>query len=104
MITRVLLALGLLLLTAAPASADEARLQDARTEVARAIAAHIPGATLRIDEGGRVDGTFNVPAAEDLAAGRTEVMLDPAFWTAAVSNLLQSGSVTVPTPIDWVKP
>src|SRR3712207_6716986 len=31
-------------------------------------------------------------------------MLDPAFWVAAVSNLLQSGSVTVPKPIDVVKP
>ena len=30
--------------------------------------------------------------------------MDPAFWVAAVSNLLQSGSVTVPTPIDVVKP
>src|SRR3712207_4027815 len=31
-------------------------------------------------------------------------MMDPAFWVAAVSNLLQSGSVTVPKPIDVVKP
>ena len=104
MLARVLPALALLLLVAAPASADEARLQSARTEVARTIVANIPGATLRTTEGGEIDGTFNVPAAQDLAAGRTEVMLDPAFWVAAVSNLLQSGSVTLPTPIDWVKP
>ena len=104
MFARFLPALVLLLLMAAPASADEARLQSARTEVARTIVAQIPGATLRTDESGRIDGTFNVPAPEHLAAGRTEVMMDPAFWTAAVSNLLQSGSVTVPTPIDVVKP
>ena len=104
MVSRLLAALALLLLTAAPASADEARLQAARSEVARAIVAHIPGATLRTGEDGQIDGTFNVPAAADLAAGRTDVMLDPAFWVAAVSNLLESGSVTMPTPIDWVKP
>ena len=101
---RVLLGLAVLLLTAAPASADEARLDAARTEVARTIVANMPGATLQTDGGGTVDGTFNVPAAADLAAGRTEVMRDPAFWVAAVSNLLESGSVTLPTPIDWVKP
>ena len=104
MIARLAATLALLLLIAAPASADEASLEAARGEVARTIVAQIPGATLRTDEGGQIDGTFNVPAAQDLAAGRTEVMLDPAFWIAAVSNLLQSGSVTLPTPIDWVKP
>ena len=104
MFARALLALAVLLLTAAPASADEARLESSRTEVARAIVAHIPGATLRTQPDGTIDGTFNVPAAADLAAGRTEVMRDPAFWVAAVSNLLESGSVTLPTPIDWVKP
>jgi CubicO group peptidase (beta-lactamase class C family) len=104
-LARLLVAtLALLLLIAAPASADEARLEAARAEVARAIVAQIPGATLRSGDDGRIDGTFNVPAAQDLAAGRTQVMLDPAFWVAAVSNLLQSGSVTVPTPIDVVKP
>ena len=104
MFAHLSLILFLALALAAPASADEARLQEARTEVARAIVAQIPGATLLTDEHGQIDGTFNVPAAEDLAAGRTAVMLDPAFWVAAVSNLLQSGSVTLPTPIDWVKP
>jgi CubicO group peptidase (beta-lactamase class C family) len=103
-VVRSLFVLAVLLLSAAPASADEAQLEAARTEVARTIVAHIPGATLNTQPDGTIDGTFNVPAAADLAAGRTEVMRDPAFWVAAVTNLLESGSVTPPAPIDWVKP
>jgi len=88
---------------AAPAPSREA-LEAKRLEVAQAIVRQIPGARLRTDADGRVDPLFNVPGLAELAAGRSEVMLDPDFWVAAVGNLLQSGSVTVPTPIDVVKP
>ena len=92
---------------AVPAAAVEpsaARLEAARTEVAETVAGAIPGATLRRTDGGEIDPLFNVPAAQDLALGRTEVMMDPNFWVAAVQNLLKGGTITPPVPIDWVKP
>ena len=93
----------------APAAASAgtpsgAALDAKRLEVAQTIVRNIPGAQLRLTARGEIDPLFNVPGLADLAAGRTEVMLDPNFWVAAVNNLLQSGSVTLPTPIDWVKP
>ena len=89
--------------TAAAQSQDE-RLETARTAVAEAVAAQVPGSRLRKTDDGRVDPLFNVPAAADLAVGRTQVMADPDFWVASVRNLLESGALVPPSPIDWVKP
>jgi hypothetical protein len=70
---------------------------------ARAVVAQIPGASLRAAPD-PVDPFFNVPAPGDLLSGRTDVMLDPNYWVAIVSNLLRSGSIVLPTPIDVVAP
>ena len=96
-----------LLAAAPPATAQDPsgdRLEAARTAVAEAVAAQVPGSQLRKTSDGRVDPLFNVPAAADLAIGRTQVMADPDFWVATVRNLLESGALVPPVPIDWVKP
>jgi hypothetical protein len=61
----------------------------------------IPGAVVRDRDGGSLEGT---PGLAELAAGRTQVMMDPAFWTQIVGNLLVSRTVVLPKPIDLVKP
>ena len=109
MVRRLLLAaVSALALAAVPSAAiaagDNPETPVTRAEVAKAIVAQIPGARLRTTESGEIDPLFNVPAPADLAVGRAQVMADPDFWVAAVSNLLQSGAVVLPTPIDWVKP
>jgi CubicO group peptidase (beta-lactamase class C family) len=104
LVAAVLLAAGPGVPAASAATPSRAALEAKRLEVAQAIVQNIPGARLERSADGEIDPLFNVPGLAELAAGRTEVMLDPAFWVAAVSNLLQSGSVTVPKPIDVVKP
>lgn len=109
MVARLALA-ALVALSVAAAAVPTAAASDSgssdvtREEVARAIVAQIPGARLRTAEDGSIDPFFNVPAPADLVAGRAEVIADPDFWVAAVNNLLKSGAVVLPTPIDWVKP
>lgn len=107
MVPRLLLAaLSALALVPSAAVAARPSIGDpvTRAEVAQAIVAQIPGAELRTAEDGTIDPLFNVPAPGDLAAGRTQVIADPDFWVAAVRNLLESGAIVLPTPIDWVKP
>ena len=92
-------------IAAGPAGADASTRSQA---VARAVATQFPGATVRTatepGEPGPIDPLFNVPAPADLLTGRADVMLDPNFWVATVTNLLTSGSLVLPTPIDVVKP
>ena len=81
-----------------PAAAAE---RDVRDEIAGLVAAQIPGATVR--QGGE-EPLVGVPGVEELARGRAEVMMDPAFWSQVVGNLLVSRTVVLPKPIDLVKP
>ncbi|WP_372788928.1 serine hydrolase domain-containing protein [Paraconexibacter sp.] len=103
----VLVAVGLAVAAAVPSPAQARASGHAVPDaVARAVVAQIPGASLRDDPdpAGTIDPAFNVPGAGELLSGRADVMLDPDFWVAAVTNLLQSGSIILPTPIDVVKP
>lgn len=103
----VLVAVGLAVAAAVPSPAQARASGHAVPDaVARAVVAQIPGASLRDDPdpAGTIDPAFNVPGAGELLSGRAGVMLDPDFWVAAVTNLLQSGSIILPTPIDVVKP
>jgi len=88
---------------AAPASASASASSEAevRAQLAAAVARAIPGATVR--QAGQ-SGIEGMPAVADLAAGRAEVMMDPAFWTQVVGNLLVSRTVVIPKPIDVVRP
>ena len=70
-------------------------------QLAEVVAAEIPGATVRESEDEPLVG---VPGVAELAAGRAEVMMDPAFWTQVVGNLLVSQTVVLPKPVDLVKP
>ncbi len=91
-----------LLALAAPAAASAQGDADVRRHVVEAVARSIPGATVRQDAGQvPLEG---VPGVAELAAGRTEVMMDPAFWTQVVGNLLVSRTVVIPTPVDLVRP
>ncbi len=94
---------GTLALVPVGALAQPAPSDATRAAAARTVVAQIPGASLRAAPD-PVDPFFNVPAPGDLLSGRTDVMLDPNFWVAIVSNLLQSGSIVLPTPIDVVAP
>lgn len=87
---------------AAPAAGAEPPGSEA---LARVVAAQIPGATVR-DAGpsGTIDPLATMPAPADVLTGRTDVMLDPGFWVATVTNLLESGSIVLPTPVDVVRP
>ncbi|MTD45817.1 serine hydrolase [Conexibacter sp. W3-3-2] len=89
--------------TATPASASAAASAAASADAARAVAAQVPGARLRA-AGGPIDPTVALPGVADVLRGRADVMLDPAFWVATVSNLLESGSLILPTPVDAVRP
>ena len=94
------------LAVAAPAAANPgasaAGEADVREEIVELVARLIPGATVapRSDE----PPLEGVPGVAELAAGRTEVMMDPAFWTQVVGNLLVSRTIVLPTPIDLVRP
>jgi CubicO group peptidase (beta-lactamase class C family) len=104
----VLLAVTAFVAALPPAASAQApvdpRLEPIRTQVAEAVAAQIPGSRIKKTDDGRVDPLFNVPGAADLAIGRTHVLKDPDFWVASVRNLLVSGAIVPPSPIDWVKP
>ena len=89
---------------AAPASApaqDADATRDVRMELVERVLAEIPGATMRDSDDEPLVG---VPGIAELAAGRTAVMRDPAFWNQVVSNLLVSKTIVLPTPVDLVKP
>jgi CubicO group peptidase (beta-lactamase class C family) len=96
-----------LLLTAAAlappasASASAAGTSATRAEIVRAVAAQIPGAQVRQSAD---EPLLGVPGVDALAAGRAEVMMDPAFWSQVVGNLLVSRTIVLPAPVDVVKP
>jgi CubicO group peptidase (beta-lactamase class C family) len=92
-------AAGGLLAPAPPAGAATAA--EVRWQIAETVAAQIPGATVRRSD---EEPLVGVPGVAELAAGRAEVMMDPAFWTQVVSNLLVSQTVVIPKPVDVVKP
>jgi CubicO group peptidase (beta-lactamase class C family) len=86
------------LVSPAGATAAEA---DVREQIVQAVADQIPGAQV---VPGTEEPLLGVPGVTELAAGRAEVMLDPAFWTQVVGNLLVSRTIVLPTPVDVVKP
>jgi CubicO group peptidase (beta-lactamase class C family) len=92
-----LLVAGLL----APAAASARSEAEVRAEIVRVVAGQIPGAVVRDRDGESLEGT---PGIAELAAGRAQVMMDPAFWSQVVGNLLVSRTVVLPKPIDLVKP
>lgn len=96
----LLLAAALAASLALPAGAS-AQSSDARTQIVQAVASEIPGAQVLP---GAEEAIVGVPGVADLVAGRTEVMMDPAFWTQIVGNLLVSRTIVLPTPVDLVKP
>ena len=87
---------------AAPASASAATEAEVRQQIVETVAREIPGATIREGEGQQ--GIEAMPEIADLAAGRAEVMMDPAFWTQVVGNLLVSRTIVLPKPVDLVRP
>lgn len=95
-----LLAVAVIATLALPAGASAASAGTA-SQVAETVAAQIPGARVRSTS---QEPLLGVPGITDLAAGRAEVMMDPAFWTQVVGNLLVSRTIVLPTPIDLVKP
>ena len=99
---RLLLVAALLAAALAlPATASAAPTPDARAQVVDAVVRAVPGARVNPLAG---EPLLGVPAVDALAAGRAEVMMDPAFWTQVVGNLLVSRTVVLPTPVDLVKP
>jgi CubicO group peptidase (beta-lactamase class C family) len=68
-------------------------------EVLDAVAQAIPGA--QVDPQQPVEAA---PPPADLAAGRAETMMDPAFWTQVVTNALEQQAVVIPSPVDVVRP
>ena len=97
----MVLAAALIAALALPGGAQAASA-DVRSQIVQAVAAEIPGA--RVNSASTEEPFVGVPAVADLAAGRAEVMMDPAFWTQIVGNLLVSRTIVLPTPIDIVKP
>jgi CubicO group peptidase (beta-lactamase class C family) len=87
------------LASAPPAGA--ATPSEVRRQIVETVAAQIPGAAVRRSD---EEPLVGVPGVAELAAGRTEVMMDPAFWTQVVSNLLVSQTIVLPKPVDLVKP
>ncbi len=87
---------------ATPAAGAQGTQRD--DAAARAIASQVPGAVLRGAGPDPIDPTVALPGAAELLTGRTDVMLDPSFWVATVTNLLQSGSLILPSPVDAVRP
>ena len=85
--------------TALAQSADDTRA--VRMQLVERVLAEIPGATMRDSADEPLVG---VPGVAEVAAGRTAVMRDPAFWNQIVFNLLVSRTVVLPTPVDLVKP
>ena len=96
----LVLAAALSATLALPAGAS-AQGSGAQTQIVQAVASQIPGAQVLP---GAEEAIVGVPGVADVVAGRTEVMTDPAFWTQIVGNLLVSGTVVLPTPVDIVKP
>lgn len=47
---------------------------------------------------------FAAPAPADLALGRADVVMDPAYWFNIVAELADNGAAWLPTPIDLVRP
>jgi CubicO group peptidase (beta-lactamase class C family) len=92
---------ALLALALGPATAHAQDEADVRAEIVEAVAQNIPGATV---QQGVEDPFLNMPEVTALAEGRAEVMMDPAFWTQIVGNLLVSRTIVLPTPIDLVRP
>ncbi|MEX2194264.1 MAG: serine hydrolase domain-containing protein [Thermoleophilaceae bacterium] len=94
---------GMVVAAAALPGTASAAPPDVRAQIVGAVAAQIPGAEVRGSSSSQ-EPFVGVPAIHDLAAGRAEVMLDPAFWTQIVGNLLVDRTVVLPKPVDLVKP
>ncbi len=92
---------ALLAPAAAQAASEQSAMREVREQLARTLALQIPGARVREPA---EEPLVGVPGLAELLAGRTEVMLDPAFWTQVVSNLLVSQTVVIPKPVDVIKP
>jgi CubicO group peptidase (beta-lactamase class C family) len=101
MIRPLSLLAALAALTLFAPSAAAAEPTDFRSQIVDVVAAQIPGATVRQSNDEPLVG---VPGVEELARGRAEVMMDPAFWSQVVGNLLVSRTIVLPKPIDLVKP
>lgn len=95
---------GVALTVAAPTGVATAAAPGSPDAAARAVSALVPGAALRAGAPDPVDPTVALPGAAELLTGRTDVMLDPNFWVSTVTNLVQSGSLILPTPVDVVRP
>ena len=93
------LVVALLVLAALPATASAAT--PTRDDIVNAVASKIPGAQVRDSDDEPLVG---VPGVAELVAGRTEVMMDPAFWSQVVGNLIVSRTMVLPWPVDGVKP
>jgi CubicO group peptidase (beta-lactamase class C family) len=99
--SRLLLTLAAASALTLPATATAATEAEVSRQITEVVAAEIPGATVK--RSGE-EPLVGVPGVADLAAGRAEVMMDPAFWTQVVGNLLVSQTVVLPKPVDLVKP
>jgi len=96
-----LAAAALLLVVATPArAADRSSLEERLTRV---VATLTGGAETRAAGNSENESLLATPPLADLLAGRTELTLDPAFWTQIVHNLLVSQTVVLPVPVDLVK-
>lgn len=92
---RLLTAITLLAGAAAAVPASASALAPEQDLVARLLA---PAQAALLDP---VEG---MPPAEDVVAGRLQVLMDPAYWTNYVHEAVVNGALILPTPIDVVRP
>lgn len=85
---------------AAPAHAGDGGAQQ---RVIKVLEDLIEDQNLRADGDSSEESLLATPPLTDLLIGRTELTLDPAFWTQIVANLLVSQTVVIPKPVDLVK-